>query len=152
MENNQQPQLTDKELKILQKAQRPFWKKKRFIVPVSLILLIIIVANLGGDNSGSTPTGGSVAETNKTEDKPVKKTNKPTISKDEFDQIKSGMSYEEVTKIIGGDGEVLSESGNKGEQYHTVIYQYEGEGGFGANANLTFQGNKLQNKAQFGLE
>lgn len=78
--------------------------------------------------------------------------NKPTMTKAEFDQLKSGMTYEEATAIIGGPGEVMSESGSKGEDLHTVMYQYKGEGDFGANANLMFQGNKLNNKAQMGLK
>lgn len=78
--------------------------------------------------------------------------NKPAMSKAEFDQIQNGMTYEQVTAIIGGSGEMMSEVGSKGDQFYTVIYQYEGEGDFGANANLTFQGSKLQMKAQFGLK
>jgi len=35
---------------------------------------------------------------------------------------------------------------------HTIIYSWDGEGEIGANANFTFQGGKLQNKAQFGLK
>jgi hypothetical protein len=65
------------------------------------------------------------------------------------------MSYEEVVEIIGGQGEVLSESGTPGGtgmDIHTVMYTWEGESGFGANANAMFQGNKLMNKAQFGLK
>ena len=77
--------------------------------------------------------------------------NKPTISKSEFDQIKSGMTQKEVTEIIGGPGETISESGNKGEPFHTVMIMYEGEGKTGANANFMFQDDKLINKAQFGL-
>jgi hypothetical protein len=47
-----------------------------------------------------------------------------------------------------------SESGAKGDQYYTVMYTWQGESGFGANANAMFQGNpaKLMNKSQFGLE
>lgn len=74
----------------------------------------------------------------------------PNISKDEFSRIRNGMSYKEVTSIIGGEGELLSESGEG--QYHTVMYQYWGENGGGANANIMFQGGKLISKAQFGLE
>ncbi|WP_259345493.1 DUF3862 domain-containing protein [Priestia aryabhattai] len=80
--------------------------------------------------------------------------NDPGISKAEFDKIQNGMSYEEVVQIIGGEGELNSESGAKGDQYYTVMYTWNGESGFGANANAMFQGNpaKLQNKSQFGLE
>nr|WP_236870898.1 hypothetical protein [Brevibacillus laterosporus] len=68
---------------------------------------------------------------------PKKEENKSTISKAEFDEIKNGMSYEEVAKIIGSEGELLSEVGSKGEQFHTVMYMYTGEGDLGANANFT---------------
>jgi hypothetical protein len=80
--------------------------------------------------------------------------NDPGISKEEFDKIQAGMTYEEVVEIIGGEGELNSESGSKGDQYYTAMYTWNGESGFGANANATFQGNpaKLQNKSQFGLE
>ncbi|MBJ8090217.1 DUF3862 domain-containing protein [Bacillus cereus] len=78
--------------------------------------------------------------------------NKPGISKAEFDQIQNGMSYDEVKAIIGSDGEVLSETGQAGEQFHTIMYKWDGEKGFGANANFMFQEGKLQNKSQFGLK
>lgn len=124
---------------------------------VGLIALGVIVAALGGDDTTSTNEPATVQkdDTDKKEVKPEEKKenkNDPGISKTEFETIKSGMTYEEVVKIIGSEGEVLSESGNKGEDLHTVMYQWEGETGFGANANAMFQGGKLNNKSQFGLE
>ena len=88
--------------------------------------------------------------TAKTEQK--KADNPPTISKSEFEKIKNGMTYKQVVEIIGGPGEVLSEAGEQGTEFYTVMYTYEGEGSIGANANFMFQGGKLQAKAQFGLE
>lgn len=76
--------------------------------------------------------------------------NDPGISMAEFSRIQSGMSYEQATEIIGGPGEVISESDMAG--YRTVMFQYEGERGFGANANLMFQNGKMIQKAQFGLQ
>lgn len=73
------------------------------------------------------------------------------ITKAEFEAIESGMTYDEVVEIIGGPGEVMSESGNEGEAAHTVMYSWDGVGQLGANANATFQGGELINKAQFGL-
>lgn len=78
--------------------------------------------------------------------------NTPTISKAEFDQIKNGMTYEQVVAIIGGPGELMSEVGSSGSEYYTVMYMWDGDGGWGANANAMFQGGKLQSKAQFGLK
>jgi outer membrane protein assembly factor BamE (lipoprotein component of BamABCDE complex) len=74
------------------------------------------------------------------------------ISKAKYDQIQSGMTYEQVQQIAGGEGEILSESGQKGTEFYTIMVQYGGEGDLGANVSLMFQGNKLQTKSQFGLK
>ena len=71
----------------------------------------------------------------------------------EFNKIKSGTTYEEVCKIVGGEGELLSSADlffNEADA--TEIYSWDGEGTLGANANVTFQGGKVITKAQFGLE
>jgi hypothetical protein len=117
--------------------QRNFFGKHKIITGILVIVVLIVVVS-------ALNKGGSTTTTDQT--------NKPTITKAEFEQLKSGMTYEEATAIIGGPGEVISESGNKGEALYTVMYQYKGEGDLGANANMMFQGNKLQNKAQMGLK
>ena len=90
--------------------------------------------NAGGDNGGSG-------------------FNPSTITLEEFDAIQTGMGYQEVFDIIGGRGTVLSEvDAGLGSEYYTVIYQWDGEGAVGANANVTFQGGTVSAKAQFGLE
>ncbi|EOO71750.1 DUF3862 domain-containing protein [Bacillus mycoides] len=78
--------------------------------------------------------------------------NKPGINKAKFDQIQNGMSYEEVKNIIGSDGKVISEGGQAGDHFHTIMYSWKGEKGLGANANFMFLEGKLQNKSQFGLK
>lgn len=127
-------------------------------------LLTIGLTGCGGTDSGTKQTTAPAAVKTdapapaKTEAPPTpaaepkKKENKPTISKDEFDAIENGMTYDEVTKIIGGPGEVISEVGKKGEQFYTVAYMFKGEGSTGANANFMFQEGKLETKAQFGLK
>ncbi|WP_241970723.1 hypothetical protein [Brevibacillus sp. Leaf182] len=79
-------------------------------------------------------------------------TEKATITKSEFEQIENGMSFEEVKKIVGGEGELLAEVGKAGEEGHTIVYMYEGEGTIGANANFSFRGGILQVKSQIGLQ
>ena len=82
----------------------------------------------------------------------TKPANKPTINKDEFTQLKNGMTYQEAVSIIGGEGEVMSEVGSPGDSMHTIMYMWKGEGDIGANANAMFQGGKLNTKAQMGLK
>ncbi len=133
---------------------------------IGLIVLGVIAAALGGgddkkEQTSTEPKQETQApatkeapkeEVKKEEPKKEAPKDKPGISKAEFDQIQNGMSYDEVKAIIGSDGEVLSESGQAGEQFHTIMYKWDGEKGFGANANFMFQEGKLQNKAQFGLK
>jgi hypothetical protein len=141
-----------------EEVKKPIWKKWWFWGIV--IVILIGIGSQGGDKAAQTTapvtsTPAATAPTSATTTPAATKqapANNPGMSKAEFDQLKSGMTYEQATAIIGGPGEVLSESGNKGEALHTVMYQYKGEKGLGANANLMFQGNKLNNKAQFGLE
>ena len=76
----------------------------------------------------------------------------PEVSIDQFNQISNGMTTTEVFEIVGGEGEIISESGEKGDPYHTVMYSYPGSSGLGSNVTLMFQGDKLESKSQFGLE
>lgn len=79
--------------------------------------------------------------------------NDPTITLEEFNQITNGMTYQEVVDIVGGPGEMLSESDlGLGPEYASAMYMWEGEGSIGANANVMFQGGIVSSKAQFGLE
>ncbi|MFE5324190.1 hypothetical protein ACFQ88_36470 [Paenibacillus sp. NPDC056579] len=73
------------------------------------------------------------------------------ITKAKFEKLESGMTYEKATEIIGGEGELMAETGKKGEEMYIVTYQYKGDG-LGSNAILVFQGGKLQVKSQNGLK
>lgn len=67
------------------------------------------------------------------------------ITLEQFNQLQNGMTTEEVFQILGGEGDINSESGN------TVMYTYNGTS-LGGNASLMFQDGKLMNKSQFGLK
>lgn len=83
----------------------------------------------------------------------VSQDNPPTISLEEFEQIQTGMSYQEVFDLVGSRGELLSEADlGLGDEYYTAIYSWDGEGALGANAIVTFQGGYVTSKAQAGLE
>ncbi|UZM96998.1 hypothetical protein OL548_16895 [Lysinibacillus sp. MHQ-1] len=73
------------------------------------------------------------------------------MTEEKFKQIKDGMTYEEVVKIIGAEGTIMSETGSAGEPHHTVMYEFETDGVM-SSSTMMFQGGKLINKAQFGVE
>ena len=43
--------------------------------------------------------------------------NEPTMNKAEFDQIKDGMTYKQVTKIVGGPGQFQVKTGTQGIRF-----------------------------------
>lgn len=69
----------------------------------------------------------------------------------EYDSIQEGMSYSAVKSIIGSDGNLLWEFGEKGTTLYTVCYRWEGAGISGAYTECTFEDGKLSGKIQFGL-
>jgi hypothetical protein len=71
----------------------------------------------------------------------------PRITLSEYNQITSGMSYSQVTGIIGESGAEMSRSDFGG--IVTVMYMWQN--GDGSNMNAMFQNDKLINKAQYGL-
>ncbi|MDP1383004.1 DUF3862 domain-containing protein [Priestia megaterium] len=133
---------------------------------IGLIVLIIVIAVATSGNEEKTDKS-EPASTQATQEKTTdssnatKATNSDTktteatddgvLTKEKFEQIKDGMTYEEVVKIIGSEGELLSESGEKGTSLYTVMYSFKADGSFGANSSMMFQGGKLMNKSQFGL-
>ena len=119
---------------------------------VIIVIVVAAASSSGSDTSTNKEEPASSTTTvEKTVEAPKKeKKNSPKISKAEFEAIQTGMTYEEVVGIIGGEGELTSQVDVAG--YETKMYMWKGEGSIGANANATFQNNSLSSKAQFGLE
>jgi hypothetical protein len=65
----------------------------------------------------------------------------------EYDQVQKGMSYEQVTSIIGTMGTEISRSDLA--RHTTVMYSWKNANG--SNMNAMFQDGELVIKAQFGL-
>lgn len=72
------------------------------------------------------------------------------ITLDEYNRIKSGMGYDEVTEIVGSYGTEMARSEIAG--YQSFIVSWDGIGSLGANANVTFSNGKVYAKAQLGLQ
>ena len=76
------------------------------------------------------------------------------ITLEQFGAVETGMTADEMFAILGGEGTVLSESTVGEGEYRitTVMYQYNGVGVHGANANFMIQNGKVVSKTQFGLK
>jgi uncharacterized protein YceK len=109
---------------------------------MKIFAAVLIVMGMVMSGCGESVSSVSADETD------IKDESKITLS--EFNELSDGISYSDAVSIIGGSGEVLSESNVSG--INTVMYQWVGEGELGANANAMFQNDKLIGKAQYGLE
>lgn len=66
-----------------------------------------------------------------------------------YNRIQTGMSYYEVTIILGVAGKELSS--NQIGNLKTIMYEWKGDSLI-SSMNVTFQNDKVISKAQFGLE
>ncbi len=71
------------------------------------------------------------------------------ITLEQYNSIETGMSYDEVVSLLGGEGSLLSDS--EISDNTSQVYQWNGTS-LGANATVTFSNGKVMSKAQFGLE
>lgn len=114
-----------------------------------LIVLIFVVSGCGilGKKDETKTDNTTVSNTaTKTETTTEKSTLSLTLEK--FNQLKDGMKYEEVVKILGGSGTETSSfsSGN----LKTVTYKWEGEKY--ARITVVFKNDALSSKIQSGLK
>ena len=79
----------------------------------------------------------------------IESLNDEYITLEEFNQIETGMTYEEVVEIVGSEGTVMSEVSVLDST--TTMYSWYAENGI-SNANVTITDNKVVGKAQLGLE
>lgn len=125
----------------------------RFTIVICLMIIATACSNSNnGNQSAPSPSESTVSPSPKTESGQSETSKEVKISKEKYEQVNNGMTYEEVIEIVGGEGEVITETGEKGTELYGISVMYEGEGGIGASANFVFIGNKLQTKSQYGLE
>lgn len=122
------------------------------IIVFGLILFISAIISWN-DNSVGDYEGSSQSQTisdNGSADN--KQETKGKVNYENFEKIENGMTYEQVVKIFGEEGEILSEADmGIGDEYATAIYCWYDWTGV-ANCNVTFQGGKVIAKAQIGLK
>lgn len=112
------------------------------------IFFAVIIAAIGiGSVSNNDTSTTNTTITPKQKEAPAKKEDKEVTLK-EFNEIKTGMSYDEVVKIVGFEGE--ESSMNELAGIKTIMYTWSNP--TFSNMNATFQNDKLVSKAQFGLK
>jgi hypothetical protein len=66
-----------------------------------------------------------------------------------YQRLKNGMSYEQAVRAIGCEGSEMSRAGSG--TYESVTYAWYGSDGI-SNVTGVFMNNKLEGKAQFGMQ
>jgi hypothetical protein len=116
-------------------------QKKSLIMFVLVFVFCLMLVGCGNPNQLIKGTSADIIQSD------------ASMSLAEFNKIQTGMTYQEVQDIVGGEGTLSSSVDiGMGSEYKTEIYQWTGDGSIGANANVTFQGGKVMSKAQIGLK
>ncbi|MDP4119297.1 MAG: hypothetical protein Q8873_08970 [Bacillota bacterium] len=102
------------------------------------------------DKSGNKIDPSSLKKETELFDKNGKMMNLPTISPSEYKKISNGMSYEDLCKLIGGNGEKVREVDKPGDEFYTVCYFFYGDKAE-SSASFILQSNKIKSKANTGL-
>ena len=99
-----------------------------------VLVLSLVLTPHGRESALSVLSGGT----------PISSREFVTLEK--FNRLRTGMTYETVVKILGREGDVLSDVGGPGP----AIRIYQWTNGL-SNMNATFQDGRLMAKAQLGL-
>lgn len=110
------------------------------IALVVFVLLFVLIAaiRMSGESNTDTPTT-TESETE-------------YITLDEFNQIKNGMTYEQVVKIIGCEGKLVTSSDIYGSTSQTYAWSSKDMGGITYGASVVFVDGKVTGKTQVGLD
>ena len=76
-------------------------------------------------------------------------TSSVTVTMDQYNQVQTGMTYDQVKEIMGGDGAVASESTIANN--HSVGYTWSGSSTV-SRCTITFTNDAVSSKNQYGLE
>ncbi|SPF40543.1 exported hypothetical protein [Candidatus Desulfosporosinus infrequens] len=113
-----------------------------------------IPSDTSTDTNNSSTTGQTVSPSDRTAT-PTKlndRKNTVAISKAKYNQLEYGYTYEKVKSLLGDTGDVVTESGIKGNKSYTVTYLCHVKSPSGGEVFLAFKGNKLVNKMEVNLQ
>ena len=119
---------------------------------------ILFISGIALITPNSIITEGSISAVSnetcqaETNDDELSSKNNTYITKDKYDRIEKGTSYDEVKEIIGTDGTAYYKSGDKNSDSYIVNYEWRGDNPFSV-ALITCEGKnqKVTSKSQGGL-
>lgn len=129
-------------------------KKTGYLPYLTAVAIVLIV--LLGYRAFVTPNNSPTHSTTKSRaGLTIPSLGHQIVTFNEFNRIKTGISYRETVNIIGTQGEEISRNMINGvpgvtESIETIMFQWINKNG--SNMNAMFQNDKLVSKAQFGLK
>jgi hypothetical protein len=107
-------------------------------IPVLLAVIgIAMFLSLNPPGSGGENSGGGGA-------------NPKIITLAQYNQVEKGMSYSQVVEILGTEGALQSEAGEKGSDSYLTVYLWKGKLD-NSRAVMVFTGDKMAAKTHVGI-
>ena len=129
--------------------QNPKPKKKKSAVRI-IIGIIILITGITVISISIPTSSGDESSNHSVASQDQENEIKGKVTYENFEKIKTGMTYAEVVEIFGKEGELISEVDIGMDEYSTAIYSWYDDTGI-ANCNVTIQGGKVISKSQIGL-
>ena len=114
-------------------------KKQKHTGLTTVLIILVILLGVGVATSINDTTNPTSSQTSENV--------KATLEK--FNQIQTGMTYQEVVEIMGEEGTLSTES-SYGDQTVQIYYWYAKNGI--SNATISFTNGVVSAKSQIGLE
>ncbi len=134
------------------KVIRILSNKKLLLVISAFLALTLIITPFSlwfyeKNNLDSSDSQGSIFNNTSFDNTP-----KVYITAEEYGQITEGMNYQEVCKIIGGDGVLIQTVDlGLGESFITTVYEWKKETDELSFANIVFKNGVVISKSQQGI-
>lgn len=113
-------------------------KAHPIIIIIGIIIIIIGCVMLAKDTSSPTNTTNSTQTVQSS-----------AMTLDKFNQIQTGMTYQQVVDIVGAEGTLSTES-SYGSASMKIYYWYGSDGI--SNAAISFENGKVSGKSQIELQ
>lgn len=116
-----------------------------FILVASGVTGIALIVTRGSHDSNEVDGRKTEFEVTTPAEGGLEDNEPPTVTLEEFEKIREGMTYEEVAEVVGGHGELVA--GTKGSSPSFSIYRWDGEGiGY---VHVMFEENSVVSKLEF---
>ena len=129
--------------------KKPIYKKWWFWLIIIIVIAVIGGAGANGQKDNTTTSSQNVISDETTISENTQENKDVKVTLEQYNQVKDGMSYDEVVSIFGGKENSSSESEIAGIK--SEVKTWSGNGTFSV-VSIGFTDGKVSSKSQTGLE